>query len=106
MAKRFRAGTRLPHFLRAWREHRKLSQDDMAAALGCSKASVSRYESGITPYNQDVLEAWARIVGCAPVDLLARPPLDPEGLWAIYDRIREQDRARAAAVLRALLGEE
>jgi transcriptional regulator with XRE-family HTH domain len=78
----------------------------MASLLGCSKASISRYERCLLPYTQDVLEAWARAVNCEPAELLTRPPADPEGLWLIFDRIRREERHRAAQILRAFLADE
>jgi transcriptional regulator with XRE-family HTH domain len=102
MAKRYKTGEAArPHFLRHWREYRGLSQDKLAVVIGVSKATVSRVESGITPYTQDVLEAYAQALEVHPADLLTRPPADPEGLWAIWDQLRPADRPTAAAVLRA-----
>jgi transcriptional regulator with XRE-family HTH domain len=104
MAKRYKSGAPArPHFLRHWREHRGLSQDQVAGAIGISKASVSRVENGITPYTQDVVEAYARLLRCTVADLVSRPPADPEGLWAIWDRLRAEDKPRAIAILRALV---
>ncbi len=111
MAKRFRFvgnGYR-PHFMRQWRDYRRLSLDAMSEAIvaltelngGLSKASLSRIETGKTPYTRDTLEAYAIVLGCEPVDLLSRPPTDPEGLWTIFSRLRDDDKARAAAMLRA-----
>ena len=105
MAKRYKSGTPARnHFLRHWREHRGLSQDQVADAIGISKASVSRVENGITPYTQDVLEAYARVLDCTVADLVSRPPSDPEGLWAIWERLRAEDRRRAVALPRRRLG--
>ena len=104
MAKRYKSGAPARrHFLRHWREDRGLSQDQVAEAIGISKASVSRVENGITPYTQDVLETYARVLGCTVADLVSRPPSDPEGLWAIWDRLRAEDRRRAVIILRALV---
>jgi transcriptional regulator with XRE-family HTH domain len=104
MARRYKSRTPARnHFLRHWREHRGLSQDQVAEAIGISKASVSRVENGITPYTQDVLETYARVLGCTVADLVSRPPSDPEGLWAIWDRLRAEDRRRAVVILRALV---
>jgi transcriptional regulator with XRE-family HTH domain len=104
MARRYKTGTPARrHFLRHWREHRGFSQDQLADAIGISKASVSRVENGITPYTQDVVEAYARVLGCTVADLVSRPPSDPEGLWAIWDRLHADDKRRAVAVLRALV---
>jgi transcriptional regulator with XRE-family HTH domain len=103
MVKRYRidAPTQ-PHFLRHWREHRGLKQDQVAAAIGISKASISRIENQITPYSQHIVEAYARLLDCTVADLVSRPPTDPEGLWAIWERLRADDKLRAVALLRAL----
>jgi transcriptional regulator with XRE-family HTH domain len=110
MAKRFKfAGPKRGHFLRQWREHARLSQEQIGVAMGAlgvvglTKASISRTENGKTPYTQDVLEAFAEVVGCVPAELLARPPLDPEEIWALWDRLAAEDKPRAAAVLRAFI---
>jgi transcriptional regulator with XRE-family HTH domain len=69
MAKRFKfAGPKRGHFLRQWREHARLSQEQVGVAMGAlgvglSKASISRIENEKTPYTQDVLEAFAEVVG-------------------------------------------
>jgi len=79
MAKRYKSRTPARrHFLRHWREDRGLSQDQVAEAIGISKASVSRVENGITPYTQDVLEAYAVPAPGSPSKLLTREPA-----WAI-----------------------
>lgn len=87
-----------PHYLRQWREFHGLSLDQMIAALGTvgtdegalSKPSVSRIENNKQPYGQDVLEAYARVLGCEPWELLARPPADPEALWKVWNRLRSE----------------
>jgi transcriptional regulator with XRE-family HTH domain len=55
---------RKPTYIRAWREKRGHTLDDMVGrldALGVkiTGASLSRIERGIQPYNQDTLEAIA-----------------------------------------------
>jgi transcriptional regulator with XRE-family HTH domain len=109
MAKRFRHGrSRGSHFLRQWREYRDLSEDQVATAMGISKASVSRVETGETPYTQDFIEAYALAVDCTAADLITRPPDDPDGLWSVWEKLRRssaQDRARAARVLKAFFEE-
>lgn len=111
MAKRFKfVGTYQPHFLRQWREYRGLSLEAMAEAItaldviagGLTKATLSRVETGKTPYTRDTLEAYAVVCGCEPVELLGRPPADPEGIWTIWNRLHHGDRPRAIALLRGV----
>lgn len=81
MAKRFKKKGPLGHtHLAQWREFRDMSQDDLAVALeehsinGITGASISRIESGLTPYSQDYLEATAIVLRCTPADLISRDP--------------------------------
>lgn len=92
-----------PTYIRQWREHRGLSLERLADRLGTTKASLSRIERGLQPYSQPTLEALAAALACEPADLLMRNPTDPEGIWSIWDRIPERQRATAVAVLRAML---
>jgi transcriptional regulator with XRE-family HTH domain len=86
-------------FLKEWRKERGLSAEKLAASLGVVKSTVTRIEKGERPYNQDLIEQAAEILDCDPMDLLLRDPADPTGIWDIWDRISEQDRERALAVL-------
>lgn len=73
-------------FVREWRRHRGLTLESLA-------------ERGERPYNQDFLEAIAEQLSCDVVDLLIRNPLDTEAPWSIWERIPEQSRPQAKAVL-------
>lgn len=104
MAKRFKyIGTYRPFFLRQWREYRGLSLETLADAIvaldavtgGLTKASLSRIETGRTPYNRDTLEVYAVLLGCEPIDLLTRPPPDPQGAWSIWNRLAKGEGAIA-----------
>lgn len=46
-------------FIREWRDHRKLSQEKLAARLGTTKASVSRWETSTRAPTLTVLTAIA-----------------------------------------------
>jgi transcriptional regulator with XRE-family HTH domain len=61
-------------FIRQWREARGLTQEQLAAELGTSVATVSRVETGNQPYTQDFLEACANALGTDVVALLSRDP--------------------------------
>lgn len=89
-------------FIRAWREFRNLTQDQLAERLETSKASVSRIESGDQPYTQDFLEACASALQTDPASLLTRNPKDPEAPWSIWDTLKPIERRQATEVIRAL----
>jgi transcriptional regulator with XRE-family HTH domain len=93
-------------FLREWREHRALTQDQAAERIGVTQATLSRVERGVTPYDQDMLERIAFAYLCEPADLLVRNPLDKDAVWSIAENLRKADPAdleRAAAMINLLL---
>lgn len=65
---------RLPTQIKAWREFRGYSQEELAEIVGSSKASVSRIENGSQPYGQDFLEMVAEALKTEPHHLLASAP--------------------------------
>jgi transcriptional regulator with XRE-family HTH domain len=106
MPKRIATAARGSTFLRQWREHRGLNLDRMAKQVGQSVSTLSRVEKGLTPYSQDFIEAYARILDCHPADFLLRPPTSPESIWQVYDGMNEAQRADLARIARALRNDE
>ena len=64
------------NYFRAWREHRGLTQKEVADFIGTKPPSISRYEQGDLPYTQRVLEGLALVYRARPGDLLNGPPPD------------------------------
>lgn len=61
-------------FVRDWRKHRKLSQEELADRLGVTHGLISQLERGITGLTHDRLESLAEVLGCSAADLLSGPP--------------------------------
>lgn len=87
------------HFIREWREHRDLTQAELAFKLEMSEASLSRIESRKQPYTQDFLEACAMALSVQPAWLISRKPQDGGAL----DDFPEDIRAQAAAYAKGLM---
>lgn len=62
------------HFLRAWREHHKLTLEVAGPKVGITHATLSRIETGKLPYNQKLLERLAWLYQCTVTDLLRTDP--------------------------------
>lgn len=62
------------HFIREWRNDRKLTQEKLAEKIGSTSGAISQLENGIINYTQPTLEAIAKALGCQPGDLLNRRP--------------------------------
>jgi transcriptional regulator with XRE-family HTH domain len=91
------------HFVRQWREHRGLSQDQLAARLEMSKASLSRIETLKQPYTQDFLEACAAALTTDPASLLMRDPTAQEAIWSIWEKAAPGERRQIEDVARVLV---
>lgn len=74
-------------FLRAWRVHRGLTQEQAAARVDRDRTTLSKIERGKVPYDQALLEGLAEAYRCEPADLIMRDPKSP--IWSILDALRE-----------------
>lgn len=107
MAGRFkRDGARGRHFIREWRKHRQLTQDQLAERIGISKANLSRLENFKQDYTQGLLEALAQELRCDPADLLMRNPADPVTPWPIWNTLRPKQKKLALRLLETVREEE
>lgn len=93
---------RPPHYLREWRKHAGLTQEQLAEAVGTSKSQISELER----YNLQLSPKWLRRL--SPVLRVQQGHIidhNPEDLDSdiidIWTRIPERDRANA---LKALSG--
>lgn len=63
--------------LRVWREHRGLTQADLAAAASLTASYVSQIEAGRKSPTVDVYRALAATLGVTVDDLLLQPKASP-----------------------------
>jgi transcriptional regulator with XRE-family HTH domain len=91
------------HFIREWREHRGLTQEQLADRLETTKANISRVENLKQGYTQDFLEACATALATDPASLLMRNPADPDGLWSVWDRAKPGERKKIREIAETLL---
>lgn len=66
------------NYIRQWRKHRKLTQEQLGEAANLSAASISQLETGAQGFTDSTLYAIARALDCSPGDLLSRPPEDDD----------------------------
>jgi transcriptional regulator with XRE-family HTH domain len=96
-------------YLKAWRKHRKMTQEDVVNKLAAlddplipaTGASLSRLERGEQIFTERSLGALAAIYGC-DMDELLRPPPPEDDLTRWLKGKSEIERARAARMLRAM----
>lgn len=91
------------HFIKAWRKHRGLTQEQLAERIGYDRTYISKIEKGSKRYDQPFLEAMADALGCQPADLIMRDPTVQGSIWSIWDQIPATQRDQAAAVLQTFV---
>lgn len=95
---------RTKHFFKEWREYRGLTQEQAIGRLGWSQSKISRLESGVTPYDQDDLEAAAEAYSCDPTDLIRVDPTKEGEVVDLMRLLTDKNRAMAIRMLKALTG--
>lgn len=94
----------MAHYIKQWRKHRGLTQEQLAERIGMSRSYLTVIEQGRRRYDQHFLEAAAEALRCSPADLIMRDPSDPDGLWSVYDQLSAPERKQAVQLLRVLAG--
>lgn len=95
--------TRRKTYIREWRKFRNLTLAKLADRLDVTAGALSQLERGDTAYTQPMLEALADALSCEPADLITRNPESNPGLQLIWDKIPEEDKAKALIVLQAFI---
>jgi transcriptional regulator with XRE-family HTH domain len=93
------------NFLREWRLHKGLTQEQLADKVGTTKAVISLLETEQRPLSSKWLRKFAEALGTTPGRIL---DVDPNEVSAevlnIWDHIGAADRPRAVRILRSLTG--
>lgn len=89
-------------FLQAWRIHRKLSQEALAALVGLTQGMISQLENGDTEFLGRHLVDFARVLRCSTFDLQFRHPEGDDDPVAIALRLPKNQRPLAARLLKQL----
>lgn len=85
--------------------NRRLTQMDVAKAVGVSQSWVSQYKSGDVDADIDQLDAMARVFGHTLIELLdLRPDPKERDLLDAYRAIEPAKRPLALEVIRAMTG--
>lgn len=94
-----------PHYLREWRQYRRLTQAAASERTDLSETRISRLENYQEDYTQGNLHAFAHAYNCEPADLLSQPPSadrPEDDLTRHLKKLRTaEDRARAARIIAA-----
>jgi transcriptional regulator with XRE-family HTH domain len=79
------------HYLREWREHRGLKQEELAARTGISTSVISRYETGDRRIHMEAQFKLMAALGITPPQFFS-PPNAPFQITITGDETPEQRR--------------
>jgi transcriptional regulator with XRE-family HTH domain len=89
-----------PNFLKAWREHREMSQEQLAEKVGTTASVISMLEAGERGLSAKWLRKPAPALKTTPGHLLEHDPQElPTDVLDIWAAIDKRDRATAIRVL-------
>jgi transcriptional regulator with XRE-family HTH domain len=91
-----------PNHLKAWREHRHMTQAKLAEAIGTTGAVISLLESGERRLSDKWLRKIAPVLNTRPGHLLEFDPSDAASdILEIWSAIPDESRDQAREVLKA-----
>lgn len=92
-----------PNHLAAWREFRKLTQEQLAEKVDTTPSQISMLETGDRGLSTKWLRRLAPALGTTPGHLLDHDPTTIDNdVFDIWMEIDKRDRAAALRMLRAL----
>jgi transcriptional regulator with XRE-family HTH domain len=87
--------------LKAWRSHRRMSQEELAEAVGTTGAVISLLESGHRQLSAKWLRRLAPALGTTPGFLLDHHPDDvPNEMLEVWSAIPESSRLQALQIMK------
>ena len=96
---------RIPNHLKAWREFRRMTQEELAAKAKTSASQISMLESGERGLTHKWALKLAPILKTNPGHLFDTDPSELDNdVFDIWASIDKRDRARALGVLKQFTG--
>lgn len=91
------------HFIKQWRQHRGLTQEQLASRTEFTPGTISQLETGRIAYTQGTLEQIADALQCSPGDLLNVDPTRENAIWSIWETLDVPARNQVIAIARTFL---
>lgn len=86
------------HFIREWRKHRDLTQEQLAERLGMTYQNLGKIERGLVSYTQPLLEGLADALNCTPADIIMRDPSKPDSIYSIWEQLEPAAKSQVVEI--------
>lgn len=101
-----RRSSEVPNYIRAWREHRAMTLEQVAEKIGYEKMTLSRWERGQRVVTVDQLHKIADALHCTLYDLLYRNPEEAIDLFKAWADMPADQRGVLSRMLRGLVDDD
>jgi transcriptional regulator with XRE-family HTH domain len=91
------------HYLREWREHRGLLQEQLAEMAGTSKSVISRFETGERHMKLEMQFKLMRALGILPAQFFSPP--DSPSLDAMVANASPEEQRRIGNLVKAFIAD-
>ena len=93
-----------PPYIREWRKWKGLSLEALADNVPMDKGNLSKVERGLLPYNQEMVERIAFIIGVEPASIIGRDPTKDGKVIDLVQRLNPAQLETAERILVAAFG--
>lgn len=93
-------------FIREWRKHRKMTLEQLAAAIDQVPSNLSMLERGVRGYTQETLEKIASALRTTTAALIERAPGEADAILTLWDQARPRQRQQIVDIARTIIGGE
>lgn len=101
---RFKERTRRKTYFREWRKYRGMTLEEAAPLADMTAGNLSAMERGAQGYTQDGLERLADAYRVPTGWLLDADPFSNESILAIWERAKDEDRAKIVDIAQTIIG--
>lgn len=94
------------HFVRQWRKHRGLTQEQLAERIEKTRGLIAQIETGRTDLTEGMIYALSRALECTPGSIFDVNPLERRILVDVADELRHAEQriqAEALVYVRGLI---
>lgn len=93
-------------YVKQWRKHRDLTQEQLAERVGMSPPAISQLENNKQGFTGESLARLAQALGCSPAALLGADPLRKDSFWLLFEdaeHLQGPNRETLRVILKAAL---
>ncbi|EID0062871.1 helix-turn-helix transcriptional regulator [Vibrio parahaemolyticus] len=93
--------------IKALRESQKMTQEDVAKAIGIAKSTYIKYEKGTQSPQLETVEELAKLYGVSMIELITseKPPIEDQLSWkmGLINELSEEEKKSIMLIIDGLI---